>query len=53
MSSEEEKLIIRYEKLRRQLTELIASVDEVDYKLVEIERHLPDEYTYAGDTPLK
>jgi hypothetical protein len=52
MTSDDKKLIIRYERLRRQLTKLIARIAQVDDELVEIELHLPDEYTYEGDTPV-
>ena len=52
MPGEDEKLIIRYERLRRRLSELLTRMDEVDQKLIEIEWRLPEDYTYAGDTPL-
>ena len=49
---DEEALIQEYEKLRRKARELDVQVECVDRRLLEIERQLPDWYTFPGDLPL-
>ena len=45
-------LIAEYEHLRREEYHLNARSDRVDARLIELERILPDSYTYPGDPPL-
>ncbi len=46
---DENALIAEYERLRRKAHELHVQAEYVDRRLTEIERLLPDEYTYPGD----
>lgn len=45
-------LIAEYERLRHELTERVRQGQKLDSRLVELERILPDSYTYPGDPPL-
>jgi prefoldin subunit 5 len=45
------EIIAEYERLRRLLRDLDAQAGEVDGRLVEIERQLPDEYVCPDDSP--
>lgn len=45
------RLVAEYERLRRLLHELDVQANTVDGRLVEIERELPDRYTFPGDLP--
>lgn len=45
-------LIAEYELLRRELEELDKRTNQVDARLVELDKLLPDSYTYPGDPPL-
>ena len=49
---DEDALIAEYERLRRLAHELDVQSETVDARLVEIEKQLPDRYTFPGDTPL-
>ena len=49
---DEEALIQEYEKLRRKAHELEVQAECVDRRLLEIERQLPNRYTFPGDPPL-
>ncbi len=46
-------LIAEYECLRREEYHLNARSEQGDARLIELERILPDSYTYPGDPPLK
>jgi hypothetical protein len=46
---ERAKLIREYERLRKLAHELDVQSDTVDQRLVEIERLLPDRYSFPGD----
>jgi len=46
---ERAKLIREYERLRKLSHELDVQSNTVDQRLVEIERLLPDRYSYPGD----
>ena len=48
----EESLIAEYERLRRRAHELDVETETVDRRLTEIEKELPDRYTFPGDPPL-
>ena len=45
------KLIAEYERLRKLLRDLDAKAGQVDGRLVEIERELPDSYVHPDDPP--
>ena len=45
-------LIAEYDRLRRLAHELDVQAETVDARLIEIERQLPDQYTYSSDPPL-
>ena len=49
---DEEKLIAEYEALRRKAHELDVQSNTVDARLIELEKQLPDRYTFPGDRPL-
>ncbi len=49
---DEENLIAEYERLRRRAHELDVETETVDRRLIEIEKELPDHYTFPGDPPL-
>ena len=49
---DEQTLIREYENLRHKAHELDVQVECVDRRLLEIERQLPDWYTFPGDLPL-
>ncbi len=42
-------LIAEYQRLRQELDELDERVEQVDHRLVELERILPDSYAHPGD----
>ena len=42
-------LIAEYERLRHEADQLNQRSEQVDARLVELERLLPDSYTYPGD----
>lgn len=44
----EQQLIEQYESLRTEADELQRRLDEVEEAIVEIERRLPDSYTYQS-----
>ena len=44
-------LIAEYERLRREAYQLDAWSEQFDARLVELERSLPDDYTYPCDSP--
>ncbi len=46
-------LIAEYECLRREEYHLNARSEQIDARLIELERILPDSYTYPGDPSLK
>ena len=46
-------LIAEYERLRQEADQLFRRTEQVDARLVELERLLPDSYTYPGDPPLE
>lgn len=46
---ERAKLIREYERLRKLAHELDVQSNTVDQRLVELERQLPDRYSYPGD----
>ena len=48
---DEEALIAEYERMRRLAHELDVQAECVDRRLIEIERQLPDWYTFPGDPP--
>jgi hypothetical protein len=45
------RIIQRYESLRRELAKLDQRIRRIDAELVELERQLPDGYEYPGDLP--
>ncbi len=49
---DEEKLIAEYARLRRLAHKLEVQSGAVDARLIEIERQLPDRYTFPGNPPL-
>jgi len=49
---DEDALIREYERLRRKAHELHVQAEWVDRRLTEIEKQLPDRYTFSGDPPL-
>jgi len=49
---DEKALIAEYERLRRRAHELDVETQTVDRRLTEIEKELPDRYTFPGDPPL-
>ena len=49
---DEKTLIAEYEHLRRLAHELDVQAETVDRRLIEIEKLLPDHYTFPGDPPL-
>jgi hypothetical protein len=49
---DEEALIAEYQRLRRLAHELEVQAECVDRRLIELERQLPDRYTFPGDPPL-
>jgi len=44
------RLIAEYEVLRKLANELDVHAEMVDERLIEIERELPEEYVYPGNT---
>lgn len=46
-------LIAQYERLRQEADQLQERSEQVDARLVQLERLLPDTYTYPGDPPLE
>ena len=44
-------LIAEYERLRHEADELNQRSEQVDARLVELERLLPDHYVFPGDPP--
>jgi len=46
---DEATLIAEYERLRREADELDQRSEQIDGRLVELERLLPDSYSYPGD----
>lgn len=51
MAEDNESLIAEYEWLRLFTQQLDAQTEHVDRRLVEIERRLPDSYTFSDDPP--
>lgn len=51
MAKSEEELIAEYERLRKRLHELNVQAEYIDRRLVQIERQLPDRYSFPEDTP--
>ena len=45
----EQRLIDRYELLRRELANLDRQADRLDAELVDLENHLPNDYQHPGD----
>ena len=52
IADEHAALIAEYERLRQEADELDQRSEQVDARLVELERILPDSCTYPGDRPL-
>lgn len=52
LPEDEAKLIAEYERLRKRLHELNVQVEHIDRRLIQIERQLPDHFTFPGDPPL-
>ncbi|MBU4272497.1 MAG: hypothetical protein KKE86_12980 [Planctomycetes bacterium] len=48
----ENALIAEYEWLRKLAQTLDSQASDVDARLIEIERQLPDGYTFPGDLPI-
>ena len=46
-------LIAEYERLRQEADQLDRRSEQVEARLVHVERLLPDRYTYPGDPPLE
>ena len=46
-------LIAQYERLRQEADQLQERSEQVDARLVQLERLLPNRYTYPGDSPLE
>jgi hypothetical protein len=44
-----DRLIADYEWLRRMATVLEMETDQIDQRIIELERLLPDDYHYPGD----
>lgn len=51
--SNEATLIVEYERLRHEANQLNKRNEQVDARLVELEKLLPNSYTYPGDPPLE
>ena len=49
ITPDETALIAEYERLRHELDELDARTRQLDRKLIDIEKLLPDHYVYPGD----
>jgi hypothetical protein len=49
ITPDETALIAEYERLRRELDELDARARQLDRKLIDIEKLLPDHYVFPGD----
>jgi hypothetical protein len=50
-SEKQRELIVEYEWLREWARQLDVQAEHVDRRLIEMERHLPDRYTFPGDLP--
>ena len=49
-NTEAKRLIAEYERLVIRVTRLFEEWNELDRRMIEIERVLPDDYPYPGDS---